>query len=31
LWDKVNVDFVWQRNPKIQKQETNIIRIDVQE
>jgi len=29
LRDKVNVDFVWQRNPRVQKQESNIIRIDV--
>lgn len=31
LWDKVNVDFVWERNPKLKQQESNIIRMDVQE
>lgn len=31
LWDKVNINFVWARNPRIQKQESNIIRLDVQE
>lgn len=31
LWDKVNIDFVWERNPKLKQQESNIIRMDVQE
>ncbi len=29
LWDKVNVDFVGQWNAKINKQQTNIIKLDV--
>jgi hypothetical protein len=31
LRDTMNVDFVWQWNPRVQKQESNIIRIDIQE
>lgn len=31
LRDKVNVDFIWQRNAKLVKQENNIIRITVEE
>lgn len=29
LWDRVNVDFIWQWNTKTSKQNTNIIKIDV--
>jgi len=27
LWNKVNVDFIWQRNPKLKKQQNSIVHL----